>query len=693
MKETTTAANIRQKQSRDDTRTTPSPSLTMAELTQPHPPAADDIISSPPSPNPRKRPAQDQHSPSKKPLNLRGDQFIMPTPPDTDNSSPANNNDRQGSPESSVLSSVGDSPEATAPTSTTKHSASDSISTAFAQPPAKRRKITLAEKAEKERLKAVNDRAKAEAKAKKDEEKRAKDEEKRKKAEEREAKKREKELDKERAKQAQLKKQQSQMRLGAFFQKPATPVKQDESGAAVEGTAGSARRKSLSLEPFDAVAEQIRKDQGTGKGTPKIAEKQARSDYHKFFLPFELPSHCTLAPTLHSNTSQRDADVAQAAFDSELVDPSLQEKYDLGLVSSYASLEAQFANERVERGLSVPSVVELIKSVNGSSSQQPIDLTREKAAEHCIDVLRSLPMRHLHFAEDVRPAYYGSYTKLRSPRAARKLRRNPFARERKDTDYDYDSEAEWEEGEEGGEDIFSDGEDDAESQGDAEDAEFLDDEEDVLKNKRKTIVTDLIPVSTGLCWQNSNGKLEPSTENANPAKDLTGMSMGFLLPGSTATSIDPFSTVYWQPTQTPALSTNQPSTTNNPTTHPLMIGTMPPPRQPLQSRTPNNIQPSLPLIGAAEGMKGPIDSLPTSSTQTQQNRGRKPAPKTLSEDELAAFRDAVVGSGLNKADLSKGLKTRFPKFTNEVIRETLGSCFAQVGPSRAEKKWVFVGGS
>ena len=34
---------------------------------------------------------------------------------------------------------------------------------------------------------------------------------------------------------------------------------------------------------------------------------------------------------------------------------------------------------------------------------------------------------------------------------------------------------------------------------------------------------------------------------------------------------------------------------------------------------------------------------------------------------------------------------RFPKIPNDVIKDTLGSHFAQVGPKRDDKKWVFVG--
>ena len=37
--------------------------------------------------------------------------------------------------------------------------------------------------------------------------------------------------------------------------------------------------------------------------------------------------------------------------------------------------------------------------------------------------------------------------------------------------------------------------------------------------------------------------------------------------------------------------------------------------------------------------------------------------------------------------------SRFPKIPNEVIKDTLGSHFAKVGPSGDEKKWMYVSGS
>ncbi|KAL0085113.1 chromatin assembly factor 1 subunit A-domain-containing protein [Phycomyces blakesleeanus] len=80
-------------------------------------------------------------------------------------------------------------------------------------------------------------------------------------------------------------------------------------------------------------------------------------------------------------------------------------------------------------------------------------------------------MKLLHFPEDVRPAYYGTWTKSSQSISGR----TPFARDEKLVDYEHDSEAEWEpEGE--GEDIQS-GDEDEEDFGadtvDPEDASWL----------------------------------------------------------------------------------------------------------------------------------------------------------------------------------------------------------------------------
>jgi chromatin assembly factor 1 subunit A len=649
----------------------------------------EDIDSSPAqTPNPRKRAAADENdgSPATIPLNLKGTQFVMPTPPDTDHSSnvSANNDDNSQraspSPSSSALSSVDvvdvDAKESGSGTNTTlAGSATAAACSNSGPPPAKRRKLTPAEKQQRQQEKEAKAVEKAEQKAQKEEEKKAKDEEKRQKAEERdekkrvkdeekrklaeerEAKKREREMEEERKAQEKLKMERSQMRLGAFFQKPATPVKQDETGGP---KGGSARRKSLSLEPFDAVADEIRRSQSPTKSSfpPKAAQtllqpsplgvsKSAEPDYRKYFLPFHLRPNCTLAADDRPKVTDED----QNAFDMQLCDPSISEKYDLGLVESYASLERQFANERkAARGFAYTPVRTLVERIHGSL-QQPIDLTKDRKPSNPREALQDVSLRYLEFAEDVRPAYFGTYSKAVSPRTSSKLRRNPHTRARKDTDYGYDSEAEWEEPEEG-EDLLEDEDDEADSQGDADEMdEFLDDEEDALKNKRKQITGDLVPSSTGLCWEDSSGKIMPSLEGGSPGPSMKGMRMGYLVSGFSGATIDPFSTAYWQ---------NEPAKDSKPmtSTQPVVErsnGFLAPPRPPLQPRLNGNGTLNHMLVGAAEGEKGPITNV--ASTQGSKS-GRKPVPKTLSTEDMQEFKEAVVNSPLSKADLLKGLKAR-----------------------------------
>lgn len=622
----------------------------------------DDIVSSPASPNIRKRPAEDQPSPSKKPLNLKGTQFVMPTPPDTDhssNASPGHEAPRAASPapSSSALSSIQEVDSL--PENGTNLAGDQAKSTSTGQPPAKRRKLTATEKIEQQRAKEAKAAEKAEQKARRDEEKRLKDEEKRLKAEEREAKRREKELEEERKNQDKLKKERSQMRLGAFFQKPATPAKASSANDEAEDTAARVRRRSLSLETYDDIADQIRRSASPFKGatgTPKAAHgtptparqipaKPVLSDYRKHFLPFDLQSHTVVASIPHANRSLEECDKAQTAFDTAINDPTIQEKYDIGLVSSYACIENTFpARKRIEYDSSLPTARQIVERLHGNSSQRPIDLTSDTSLEDPLDLLQSLPLRYLHFQEDVRPPYFGTYTRQRSMHSSRRLSRNPFARERDDTNYDYDSEAEWEEPEEG-EDLMNDEDDEAESNGDPDEMdEFLDDEHDEMKNKRKVITGDLLPVSTGLCWEDDKRKVVLSTERDEGAPDLAGMRMNFLIPGFSGKSIDPFSTVYWEPTDMAPPGVPVKDT----------LGLVQSQRQPLKERhNSNSATPD--LIGAAEGQKGPINSV--AATQGEK-RGRRPAPKALSKEDMDEFKDAIVGSALKKADLCKGLKLR-----------------------------------
>ena len=618
----------------------------------------EDIDSSPTSPNPRKRAASDEDSPEKKLLNLKGTQFMMPTPPDTDQSSNAsptcNNEDTTGqaSPAASssalssvevVLSNPVQSSNATIDLTPNVTAASSS-----GPPPKKRRKLTPAEKEQQRKEKEAKEAEKVEQRARKDEEKR-------KRAEDREAKKRNKELDEERKAQDQMKKERAQMRIGAFW-KPAAPAKESTAEDGADNAFDSARRKSMSLEPFDAVADQIRKSESPIKGTPppvagkNTPAKLVVSDYRKHFLPFQLQLYSSLAPF----RTHVDLEGAQEAFDRAVNDLTLREKYDLGLVDSYASLGRQFADEGQEaRGLPLPNVRQLIEQVQGLA-QQPIDLTNDTPTRNPLEALQVVSLRHIEFERDVRPPYFGTYSKIRSPRASRKLRRNPFKRTREDTDYDYDSEQEWVPPEEGDEDILEDEEDEVESVGDANEMDgFLDDEDDALKSKRKMVTGDLLPTSTGLCWENESGKIISSIEGDTPLKSMHSMRMGVLLPGFSGKVLDPFSSAYWH-----AESTTAPQVLAVPAAEPSVAqanGLMAPPRPPLQPRPNSNGTLDRILVGASEGEKGPI----TSVSATQGSKGsRKPPPKTLGKEDMEEFKEAVVNSPLSKADLMKGLKAR-----------------------------------
>lgn len=254
--------------------------------------------------------------------------------------------------------------------------------------------------------------------------------------------------------------------------------------------------------------------------TPQTSPKQ--TDYQKMFLAFQLKAHTKCAPQLPL------LNAGELESSHKEMDKLLQRisKKERSAMSPASSLQSLFSKERTRsRGLRQPTAREVIESLQGSS-QAPIDLTDE-SGEHYrpTDLLDSLIVRHLHFGEDVRPAYFGTYSRKVSSTNATKLRKNPFSKLRQDTDYDYDSEAEWEEPEEG-EDIGSDGEEDEESVGDAEEMdEFLDD--DAADNKRHMITGDLKPVSTGLCWENAQGVVVPSTEES--PVDLDSMKIDFLI--------------------------------------------------------------------------------------------------------------------------------------------------------------------
>lgn len=265
------------------------------------------------------------------------------------------------------------------------------------------------------------------------------------------------------------------MKLNAFFARPAKPP-----------------NASNKAEP------------GTSSATNTASENNANkprhiSDYEHDFPPFFVQSHVKVGP---SHRFERDPD--SLAHARQKLDESFKRQDEGAAVSrpfNPSKLFQIIPYKRLQGKSKIHSVKDIMASLQDSNC---IDLTDPKQA---IDVtararnkLNRVPMKVLKFLEDVRPPYQGTFTKRLTEQAARKLCRNPFLRGVSDINYDYDSEAEWEEPEEG-EDIGSEGEDEISDDGEDDMDDFLDDAEDgPTTAKRRMVIGDLEPVCSGIRW-------------------------------------------------------------------------------------------------------------------------------------------------------------------------------------------------
>jgi chromatin assembly factor 1 subunit A len=168
-------------------------------------------------------------------------------------------------------------------------------------------------------------------------------------------------------------------------------------------------------------------------------------------------------------------------------------------------------DHKTDRGYNVLPVRDILARIQGSSTNNPIDLTKE-SKQDAMEMLSSVPKKYLFFEQDVRPRYCGTWTKPVPEKEARRLAINPLHR-RSEIDYDYDSEAEWDD--EPGENLDSDGEGDESDDGEEDMEDFLDDDGAA---KKSMISADLEPVSTGLLW--------PDTPEV---PDLSEYEMGYLV--------------------------------------------------------------------------------------------------------------------------------------------------------------------
>ncbi|KUJ17431.1 uncharacterized protein LY89DRAFT_696862 [Mollisia scopiformis] len=564
-----------------------------------------------------------------------------------------------------------------------------------APPPAKKQKLTFQEAELKRINKEIKDRERAEEKAKKDAERQALVEEKARKTAEREAEKKRKEVEKEekrvaleekrvaqeaekaakeekrkkkeeekqKADEEKRKKERSQMKLNNFFAIPAQPRPRSTSTE-------SRGRSSMSPAPQSSIASLLTASAPSpSKLTPS---KPQLSAYKKLFPDFFVQTGVTLAPANRFERDEEATEAIQATIDSYILgdrSPDRQRSFDA------TDLFHLSHDDMALRGRYHMPVREIMTEFYSGKASRPIDLTTDSQnsqIKRTTDILKAVPMKFLHFQEDVRPPYRGTYT-ARPVNGMAKLARNPLRRDLPETNYDYDSEAEWIEDEDA-EDLKSEGEEEDEVDEDEDMEGFLDDDGDDTSNSRRLVLQgDLEPISTGLCW-------EDRTKRTTNVK-MVAYRMEMIL-DPTIKSIDPFSTSYWDPPQ---------------------ITSMDPPRIPLNSMRNTSLnfngQPITKLVGsffstASDVLKSSL--LPANVPQPAQARtnskGKTKDGKPqdlLPPDKMEAFRREIQdGCELTKVGMLEVLKTKFRGHTAACIKATLDAV-AKRAPGK-NAKWVLL---
>ncbi|KAI6717353.1 hypothetical protein PZA11_005634 [Diplocarpon coronariae] len=542
-------------------------------------------------------------------------------------------------------------------------------------PPAKRARLTFQEKEMKKINKEIRERERAEERAKKNSERLANAEQKARRDAQKEIERKKKEAEREEKKAAQeaekaakearrkkkeeekAKKDKGQMKLGNFF---TVPKETRPRGTSLD----SKGRTSMSPAPQSsalcaAVASPLK--------TPKRSITQ-KTPYEKLFMDFYVNAGVTVAPINRFKRDDEATSAAESTIDAYIHgarSPGRQRTFD---ASSLFHASCDGSRSRGRRCMSVRAIM---SEASTGDSSKTIDLTTDSQnsqIKRTGDMLRTIPMKFLQFQEDVRPPYRGTYTS-RPLTGMTKLARNPLRRDLPDTNYDYDSEAEWVEDEDA-EDLKSEGDEEEELDDDEDMDGFLDDEHDETASARRLVLQgDLEPVSTGLCWEN--------TKRRNSNVKMMAYRMEMILDPSLV-SIDPFSTAYWAP--------------------PLTISTsMNPPRIPLKT-TSSNI-----AISSAKPVECFFSPATDTSTKSSSHsspgapnpRGPKPKDatlanpkKTMPDADLAAFKMAVEGSDLSKVGLIEVLKKKFPGRPAAAIKGTLELVARREGKKEVEKRWV-----
>jgi len=361
------------------------------------------------------------------------------------------------------------------------------VPTATSQAPLKRKRYTAEEKDALEKEKALKKQKREEEKAGKLAEKLAEKLAKDKKREEKEAERREKEAEKrkkeEEERKAKEKKERAQPKLNAFFtaKGPGTPKKGGDTTA----------RLLTPQKPILALA-----------SPKKCTEQPVQSEYEKRFQPFFVKEYVRLA----TNCFAVDEDTKAAK--SKVLDEYISgtRSHDIN-AKPFDPVEIfQLPAKPRRRGrmhVPVKHIMDKFNALSKLPEYSSID-GQTRLRRQTQDSLRKVPMKILSFREDVRPPYRGTVTLkpfLATQAKVKKVARYPMAKILP-LNYDYDSEAEWQDDD--GEDL--DNADDEDDEDDEDDMDgFLDDSEDAGLSRR-VFTNGMEPESTGICWEDRTRK-------------------------------------------------------------------------------------------------------------------------------------------------------------------------------------------
>lgn len=320
---------------------------------------------------------------------------------------------------------------------------------------AEEKKKKAAAKAEKEAAKQAKLMQKEEERKKKEEEKKRKEEEKRQKEEEKrqkEEEKRQRELEKEqeRQKKEQMKKQKEEEKR---------QKQQDKEKAKDE------KRKKQEEEEERKKKEETKQKTIFGFITVKKAAKTDDIDWDKWYKPFQIPPGATVAPHIRVqslSTSQIDELIMKG--------------------DTIPNLLAQFKKKEAEKR----SLVR--KNSPAQVQHEDRDIPDQSLPQQKIKLLL--------FHDNVRPAYFGTFSKVSKVIKGRK----PFAEDKEHLDYDFDSDAEWEDVSEGEDlDKSDDEEEEEKDQNDPDNEEeefvvpdnYLSDDEGIKEEADIAVASDL----------------------------------------------------------------------------------------------------------------------------------------------------------------------------------------------------------